>query len=58
MLHIKDKKIMKIKCFIKGLRQPYQDRIEFYEVKTLDETIHKDKYCDKKAKHKVEFNKA
>jgi hypothetical protein len=40
------------------LPQSYQDKIEFDEPKTLDETIQKAKYHYEKAKHKLEFNKA
>jgi hypothetical protein len=36
--YIKYEKV-KIECFLSGLPQSFRDRIEFYEPKTLDDTI-------------------
>ena len=36
---------VKIRCFLSGLPQYYIDRIEFYEPRTMEEAIRKDKYC-------------
>ena len=41
--YIKDEKL-KIHRFLRGLPQSYKDRIEFYEPRTLEETIRKAKY--------------
>ena len=42
--YIKDEKV-KIQRFFSRLPQSYKDRIEFYEPRTLEEAIRKDKYC-------------
>jgi hypothetical protein len=42
--YIKYEKV-KVQRFISGLPQPYQDRIEFGEPKTLENTIWKARYC-------------
>ena len=41
--YIKDEKV-KIQRFLSGLPQYYKDIIEFYEPRTLEEAIRKDKY--------------
>ena len=41
--YIRDGKV-KIQRFLSGLSQAYKDRIEFYEPRTLEEAIRKDKY--------------
>ena len=51
--YIRDEK-MKIQWFLSGLPQAYKDRIEFYEPRTLEEAIRKDKYC----KGKLNYHKA
>jgi hypothetical protein len=40
--YLKDEKV-RIQCFLCGLPQSYQDRIEFDEPKTLEDTIRKAK---------------
>ena len=47
--YIKDEKV-KVQCFMSGLPQSYKDKIEFYEPRTLEEAIRKDKYCYEKSK--------
>jgi hypothetical protein len=42
--YIKDEKV-KMQWFISGLPQSYQDKVEFYEPKTLEDTIRKTRYC-------------
>ena len=42
--YIRDDKV-KIRRFLSGLPQPYKDRIEFDEPRTLEEAIRKAKYC-------------
>ena len=42
--YIKDEKV-KIQHKLSGLPQSYKDIIEFYEPRTLEEVITKDKYC-------------
>jgi hypothetical protein len=54
--YLKDEKEM-IQCFISGLPQSYQDRIEFEKPKTLEDTIHKDKCFYDESKHKHESPK-
>ena len=49
---------MKVQCFLSGLPQSYKDRIEFYEPKTLEEAIRKDKYCYEQSKVKPDYHKA
>ena len=41
-----------------GLPQSYKDRIEFYEPRTLEEVIRKDKYFYDKSKRKPNYQKA
>ena len=41
-----------------GLSQAYKDIIEFYEPRTLEEAIRKDKYCYEKSKGKPDYHKA
>ena len=36
---------VKVQRFLSGLPQSYQYRIDFYELKTLEEVIRKAKYC-------------
>jgi hypothetical protein len=50
--YIRDEKV-KMQCFLSGIPQSYQDRIEFDEPKNLEETIQKVKYCYEQAKHKL-----
>ena len=54
--YIKDEKV-KIQLFLSGLPQSYKDRIEFYEPRTLEEAIRKDKYCYELTKDKPEYHK-
>ena len=54
--YIKDEKV-KIQCFLSGLPQYYKDRIEFYEPRTLEETIRKAKYCYEKSRGKPNYQK-
>ena len=42
--YIKDGKV-KIQCFLSGLPQSYKDRIEFYEPRTIEESIRKAMYA-------------
>ena len=55
--YIKDDKV-KIQHFLSGLPQPYKDRIEFDEPRTLEEAIRKAKYCYDQSKSKPENHKA
>ena len=55
--YIKDEKV-KIQQFLSGLPQAYKDRIEFYEPRTLEEVIRKDKYCYEQIKGKPNYHKA
>jgi hypothetical protein len=34
-----------VQCFLSGLQQSYQDRIEFDKIKTLEDTIRKANFC-------------
>ena len=54
--YIKDEKV-KIQRFLSGLPQSYKDRIEFYEPRTLEEAIRKDKYCYEQSKGKPDYHK-
>ena len=54
--YIKDEKV-KIHHFLSGLPQSYKDRIEFYEPRTLEETIRKAKYCYKQSRDKPDYQK-
>ena len=47
--YIRDEKV-KVQHFLSGLPQYYNDRIEFYEPRTLEKAIRKDKYCYEKSK--------
>ena len=40
------------------LFRSYKDRIEFYEPRTLEEAIRKDKYCYEQRKGKSDYHKA
>ena len=44
--------------FLSGLPQAYKDRIEFYELRTLEEAIRKAKYCYEQSKGKPNYHKA
>ena len=55
--YIKDEKV-KIQRFLSGLPQSYKDRIEFYELRTLEEAIRKDKYCYEQIKGTPDYHKA
>ena len=55
--YIKDEKV-KIQHFLRGFPQYYKDRIEFYESRTLEEAIRKDKYCYEQSKGKPNYHKA
>ena len=52
--YIKDKKV-KIQHFLNGLPQSYKDQIKFYEPRTLEEVIRKDKYCYEQSKRKTNY---
>ena len=54
--YIKDDKV-KIHHFLSGLPQAYNDRIEFYEPRTLEEVIRKAKYCYDQNKGKHNYHK-
>ena len=54
--YIKDEKV-KIQHFLSGFPQSYKDRIEFYELRTLEEAIRKDKYFYEKSKGKPDYHK-
>ena len=54
--YIKDEKV-KIQHFLSGLPQSYKDIIEFYEPRTLEEAIRKDKYCYEQRKGKLDYHK-
>ena len=49
---------MKVQHFLSRLPQSYQDIIEFYEPRTLEEAIRKAKYCYEKSKGKHDYNKS
>ena len=49
---------MKVYRFLSGLPQAYNDRIEFYEPRTLKEVIRKAKYCYEQSKGKPDYHKA
>ena len=49
---------VKIQHFLSGLPQSYKDIIEFYEPRTLEEAIRKDKYCCEQRKGKPDHHKA
>ena len=49
---------MKVQHFLSRLPQSYQDIIEFYEPRTLEEAIRKDKYCYEQSKRKLDYHKA
>jgi hypothetical protein len=51
--YIKDEKV-KMQRFISGLPQPFQNKIEFDEPKTLEDTIQKARYCYEQFKKKAE----
>ena len=48
---------MKIHHFLSGFPQSYKDKIEFYEPKTLEESIRKDKYCYEQRRGKPDYHK-
>ena len=54
--YIKDEKV-KIHHFLSGFPQSYKERIEFYEPRTLEEAIRKDKYCYEQRKVKTDYHK-
>ena len=54
--YIKDEKV-KIQHFLSGLPQYYKDIIEFYEPRTLKETIRKDKYSYEQSRGKPDYHK-
>jgi hypothetical protein len=49
--YLKEEKA-RIHCFLIGLAQSYQDRIEFDEPKTLEDIIRKAKCCYDQSKHR------
>src|SRR5882757_10383251 len=55
--YIRDEKV-KVRCFLSGLPQSYKDRIEFYELRTLEEAIRKAKYYYEESKGKSDYHKA
>ena len=55
--YINDEKV-KIQWFLSGFPQSYNDRIEFYEPRTLEEAIRKAKYCYEQSKGKPDYHKA
>ena len=52
--YIRDEKVLH---FLSGLPQSYKDRIGFYEPRTLEEAIRKDKYCYEQRKGKPGYHK-
>jgi hypothetical protein len=54
--YIKDEKV-KMKHFLSGMPQYFQDQIEFNDPKTLEDTIRKEKRCYDRSKHEMEHNK-
>ena len=54
--YIKDEKV-KIQRFLSGLPHSYKYRIEFYEPRTLEEVIRKDKYGYEKSKRKLDYRR-
>ena len=54
--YIKDEKV-KIQGFLSGFPRSYKDRIEFYEPRTLEETIRKAKYFYEQRKGKHDYHK-
>ena len=54
--YIKDEKV-KIQHFLSGFPQSYKDRIEFYEPKTIEESIRKAKYWYEQQKGKPDYHK-
>ena len=55
--YIKDEKV-KIQHFLSGLPQSYKDIIAFYEPRTLEEAVRKDKYCYEQSKGKPDYHEA
>ena len=54
--YIRDEKV-KVQQFLSGLPQSYKDRIEFYELRTLEEAIRRAKYCYEQSKGKPNYHK-
>ena len=54
--YIKDEKV-KIQRFLSGLPQSYEDKIDFYEPRTLEEAIKKAKYCYDQNKGNLNYHK-
>ena len=54
--YIKDENV-KIQHFLSGLPQSYEDKIEFYEPRTLEEAIRKAKYRYEQSKGKLDYHK-
>jgi len=54
---IKDEKV-KIYMLLSGIPSFYKDTIQFYETKTLEEEIGKDKYFYEKNNGRLDFQKA
>ena len=54
--YIKDEKV-KIHHFLSGLPQYYKDKIEFYDPRTLEETIRKAQYCYEQSRGKPDYQK-
>ena len=54
--YIKYEKI-NIHHFLSGLPHSYKDIIEFYEPRTMEEAIRKDKYCYEKSKGNPDYHK-
>ena len=50
-------KNLKIQHFFSGFPLSYKDKIEFYEPRTMEEEIRKDKYCYEKSKGKPDYHK-
>ena len=57
VMYIKDEKV-KIHHFLSVLPQSYKDSIEFYEPRTLEETVRKVNYGYEKSKRKMDIHKA
>ena len=55
--YFKDEKV-KIQHFLSGLPQSYNDKIEFYEPRTLEKAIRKAKYCYEQSKGKPDYHKS
>ena len=55
--YVKDEKV-KIQHFLSGIPQANKDRIDFYEPRTLEESIRKAKHCYEQRKGKPKYSEA